>query len=334
MQRQGGGDTIEPINPNAIITPTQPEDADPVDAAGASIQLQDDAQIDPIIPQGQGQINDPVQPNMDVPYGSPFGTPLGGGAHGEFHELASQGEVQGNPDDARQRLVEVLTEMRNQAGFLQVVGQENPTLYQALNDLVRLVIDMARGNGLSKAEPTASPVDNLANSLRNMHPQHDCKRGDCYFATEALWHMLGGQPAGYVPHVEGSHWFLKSPTGRSVDPTDIVPRVGKPKRLVTSQPSQRAVGLITAVINRGPLQKGLGVGGSVYGPGDTAHKVGRVHLQLPVGTTKGIKIKVRHRNGHTGWRQVQAGMVQGLEPDVPLFAANSHPVSVKRPFDE
>lgn len=305
-----------------------------MDATGAAEQLQNDTMIDPQIPEGQGQVNDPVQPNMDIPYGSPFGTPLGGGAHAELHEMAAQGQSDGNPDDTRQRLVEVLTEMRNQAGFLQVVGQENPALYQAINELLRIVIDMARGNGLSKAELQASPVDSLAESLRNMHPQHDCKRGDCYFATEALWHMLGGQSANYVPHVDGSHWFLKSPTGRSVDPTDRTPRVGKPKRLVTTQPSQKAVGLITAVISRGPLQKGMGPGGQVYGAGDTSHKVGRVHLQLPVGTTKGIKIKVRHRNGHTGWRQVQAGMVQGLEPDVPLLSANSHPVSVKRPFDE
>lgn len=38
------------------------------------------------------------------------------------------------------------------------------------------------------------------------------KRGNCYVTSEALFHLLGGKAAGYVPHTvrhEGAvHWYL------------------------------------------------------------------------------------------------------------------------------
>jgi GNAT superfamily N-acetyltransferase len=51
----------------------------------------------------------------------------------------------------------------------------------------------------------------------------------------------------------------------------------------------------------------------------------------PVGTIHNGKIKVVHADGNSGWKGVRAGMIQGQEPGVPLFGANSHPVSSRVP---
>ena len=50
------------------------------------------------------------------------------------------------------------------------------------------------------------------------------KRGNCYVSSEALYHLLGGKAAGWVPQVMqtrlGTHWFLRHrPTGLVVDIT-------------------------------------------------------------------------------------------------------------------
>lgn len=329
MERNGRADFVENINPNAILSPTTAEDIEVPDSPeAAAAQMVENTTTDPEIPDDQ--IRPPMQPTMDITYGSPFGTPIS--HHSELHSLAAQAAPQDNSEDLRSQLVGILQELQNQANFLQVVAQENPSLYQSINGLVQMVIQMARNNGLSKSEQRKSPVQAMTDSLRMMHPQHNCKNGDCYHASEALYHLLGGSNAGYTPFSDQGHWYLKSSTGKTVDPTSSDPRNGQPKKFVSDQPSQKAVSLINSVIRQGPLKKADLP--AFKPPGQTSRKVARTYLQLPVGTQKGVKIKVLHRNGSTGWRQVQAGMVQGLEPDVPLVSANSHPISVKRPFDE
>lgn len=57
----------------------------------------------------------------------------------------------------------------------------------------------------------------------------------------------------------------------------------------------------------------------------------RHHLNLPVGSQEGEKIKVRHSEGGTGWKSVKEGMIQAQDPGVPLFGANSHPTSSRNP---
>lgn len=336
---------MEVINPNAVIAPVAPEETEQLSDEAITAKLINDGTINPFLPRDE--LNPPAEPTMDIVYGSPFGTPRGNNPHRqpgtentpsvensphqELNDLASQSAPQDDSPDLKTKLVGILKELQNQQEFLQVIAQENPQLYENINYLVQMIIQMARNNGLSKAE-RRSPAEEMAQSLRDMHPSHDCKSGDCYHATEALYHLLGGREAGYEPQSSNSHWFLKGPTGKILDPTGGDVKAGSPKKLVTTAPSSKAMGLIDAVIRRGPLKKrGLP---AFDPPGDTSRKIPRVHLQLPIGSQKGIKIKVLHRNGHSGWRQVQAGMVQGLEPDVPLLTANSHPVSVKRPYDE
>jgi hypothetical protein len=51
----------------------------------------------------------------------------------------------------------------------------------------------------------------------------------------------------------------------------------------------------------------------------------------PVGTLHNGKLKVRHADGHSSWKGVRAGMIQGLEADAPMMGANSHPVSSREP---
>ena len=49
-------------------------------------------------------------------------------------------------------------------------------------------------------------------------------RGNCYVASEALFHLLGGKAAGWKPmrlrHGGGTHWFLlNTRTGQRLDAT-------------------------------------------------------------------------------------------------------------------
>lgn len=89
----------------------------------------------------------------------------------------------------------------------------------------------------------------------------NCLAGHCYVASEALWHLLGGEASGYVPqnikHAGGPHWYLKhKETGEILDPTasqfsDTVPySQGVGKGFLTKQPSKRAQIVIDAVRTR------------------------------------------------------------------------------------
>lgn len=55
---------------------------------------------------------------------------------------------------------------------------------------------------------------------RAAHPM----AGHCSAASEALYHMFGGKPAGWVPVVlrldeNTTHWWLRGPNGEIVDAT-------------------------------------------------------------------------------------------------------------------
>ena len=48
------------------------------------------------------------------------------------------------------------------------------------------------------------------------------RRGNCYHATEALYHLLGGKKAGWTPcyvHMGDTHWFLRHKSGMIIDVT-------------------------------------------------------------------------------------------------------------------
>lgn len=80
-------------------------------------------------------------------------------------------------------------------------------------------------------------------------------RGNCYAASEALYHIMGGKKAGWKPmrfKIVGpnkkidTHWFLKHTSGVIVDPSvgqfddtpDYTKAVGS--GFLTKGPSQRA----------------------------------------------------------------------------------------------
>ena len=64
--------------------------------------------------------------------------------------------------------------------------------------------------------------DLLAGEYRACAGQHPMA-GHCSVATEALYFTLGGKTAGYTPmnvrHEGVSHWYLRTPDGRYLDPT-------------------------------------------------------------------------------------------------------------------
>ena len=57
----------------------------------------------------------------------------------------------------------------------------------------------------------------------------------------------------------------------------------------------------------------------------------QAHLNLPDGSQVNGKIRVTHSDGKSSWVEVRDGMIQGKDPDSPLFGAQSHPVSSRSP---
>ena len=86
-------------------------------------------------------------------------------------------------------------------------------------------------------------------------------RGNCYVTSEALYHVLGGKPAGWKPmrmrHENDSHWFLlNTNTGQRIDATcfqfNKPPSEAQYSRAIgsgflTRHPSKRAAQLIAVL---------------------------------------------------------------------------------------
>lgn len=60
-------------------------------------------------------------------------------------------------------------------------------------------------------------------------------------------------------------------------------------------------------------------------------EAGRVHENLPVGTVKDNKMKVKHTDGGVSWNHLSSGMVGGQDRGSEPFGADSHPVSSRVP---
>ena len=79
-------------------------------------------------------------------------------------------------------------------------------------------------------------------------------RGNCYVASEALYHILGGKKAGWTPmrmsFSKDTHWFLKHSSGLIIDPSKRqfkqLPnyRNARGSGFLTKNPSKRARVLI------------------------------------------------------------------------------------------
>lgn len=85
------------------------------------------------------------------------------------------------------------------------------------------------------------------------------KRGNCYVTSEALYHLLGGKEAGWVPmrlkHEEDTHWFLRNKyAGFILDPTvsqfKYPPNyeLARGSGFLTKQPSARAKILMESLV--------------------------------------------------------------------------------------
>jgi hypothetical protein len=99
--------------------------------------------------------------------------------------------------------------------------------------------------------------------------------GHCYVASEALFHLLGGRAAGWVPqfirHEGQPHWFLRhGHTGEIADPTakqfktPVPYEQGVGKGFLTKVPSKRAQALIDRMTNVKKSEPGAG-GGTLAG---------------------------------------------------------------------
>lgn len=77
------------------------------------------------------------------------------------------------------------------------------------------------------------------------------KRGNCYAASEALYHIMGGKDSQWIPQVMryrgDTHWFLKHWSGIILDPSERQFDKRKPNYskargtgFLTKHPSKRA----------------------------------------------------------------------------------------------
>jgi hypothetical protein len=84
------------------------------------------------------------------------------------------------------------------------------------------------------------------------------RRGNCYVASEALYHLLGGKGAGWTPcrvKIDNdTHWFLRHRSGLIVDPTRSQFKTEPPyakargSGFLTRQPSKRARKLMKELV--------------------------------------------------------------------------------------
>lgn len=84
--------------------------------------------------------------------------------------------------------------------------------------------------------------------------------GNCYYTSEALYHLLGGKRAGWKAmrmntRATGSHWFLKHESGLIIDATrkqygSFVPDYSKARGtgFLTKQPSAHARRLMKVMV--------------------------------------------------------------------------------------
>jgi len=85
-----------------------------------------------------------------------------------------------------------------------------------------------------------------------------CVRGNCYVASEALYHLLGGHKQGWksmtVRHEGEVHWFLKHKDGMTLDPTAVQFTSPPPyekargRGFLTRMPSDRARKLMDMIV--------------------------------------------------------------------------------------
>lgn len=83
-------------------------------------------------------------------------------------------------------------------------------------------------------------------------------RGNCYVASEAAYHLLGGKAAGWKPmtvrHEGVTHWYLRHALGFRLDltasqfktPPDYSRARGR--GFLTKRPSKRAVQLMKTLV--------------------------------------------------------------------------------------
>ena len=78
--------------------------------------------------------------------------------------------------------------------------------------------------------------------------------GQCYPASEAVYHLLGGKASGYTPVRGGGHWWLRRPDGtildvtaEQYDPEGFDYTIGKGGGFLTRQPSKRAMKILNQI---------------------------------------------------------------------------------------
>lgn len=97
------------------------------------------------------------------------------------------------------------------------------------------------------------------------------RRGNCYVTCEALYHLLGGREAGYVPHRlqhEGdTHWYL-------VRTVRVRSPAGLPLRGVWEMTKEVVIDPTSSQFKTPPdYSKGVGAGFMTKGPSKRAREM-------------------------------------------------------------
>ena len=87
------------------------------------------------------------------------------------------------------------------------------------------------------------------------------QRGNCYYTSESLYHLLGGKKAGWTAvymntRPTGRHWFLQHSSGLIIDatakqfPKGVKPDYSRGRRtdFMTKRPSKKAKALMEQLV--------------------------------------------------------------------------------------
>lgn len=282
----------------------------------------------------------PFDGNVVEQQGEPDPGPTGAEAEDEVHQHAQAGAQRDDEEAAaagsvaatKRKVVQVLQQVRQQAPKLEEIRQVDPELYQALQGVVGSLVVTARalvgqGGDQGQEQPVAKAEPALAGAAFRHRATGQVYPTGSYHDITALAHQRGVHlPEKWDPDVEANWYYNRDTTGETDFDEGFVTHGGE---FLDRAAAARKVG---AVGNLESCDYADGVAHGEYKSEPSPNEKAELPLpengptkhilHLPVGATKGGKVKVRHGDGKTTWVSVRAGQV---------LADDGHAISSRNP---
>lgn len=201
-------------------------------------------------------------------------------------------------DELRQTLGQILLLIKEKSPVIAQLQDADPDAYQAILSLVQGVIALGKETmGIAKEPAPAAE-----------QPVQKSEAGKGSYTYTFKTDEDAQKFAESIPH----------------DLCEQVVWDGKSVHVIEATADGcESIGHLAAKIDSNDIDKS----GSAI-PGTPAY----IHLNLPPGSIVNGKVRVLHGDGTLSWIQAGSGMIQATQdPDVPLYGANSHPASARRP---